>query len=147
MQPWASYYDVSVISAIVKTKCLLWFFLNRKKWKLALIQKWRVIRERVYNKNHGKWYTLWHLLFTTAQIGTFSYKKAWQIEAYVVAYMKLRTNLQLIIYNEFLFITLVQTTLTWNIPIHILGFWDLFTCRRRIYTQKCFCVVSFCGPD
>ena len=57
-------------------------------------------------------YTVYQLYYSPLpKLEHFLIKNLDQLYPYVVAYMKLRTNLQLIIYNEFLFITLVQTTL------------------------------------
>ena len=57
-------------------------------------------------------YTVYQLYYSPlSKLEHFLIKNLDQLYPYVVAYMKLKTNLQLIIYNEFLFITLVQTTL------------------------------------
>ena len=65
----------------------------------------------------------------------FLIKNLDKVYPYVVAYMKFRTNLQLIIYNEFLSTTLVEVTLVLRYVI--------FTFE----TSKGFIVVGFGGHE
>ena len=73
----------------------------------------------------------------------FLIKNLEQLYAYVIAYMKFRTNLQLIIYNEFLCITLVELTLIWSDNKYFKRFRDSFLILPKIdQSTKYWCVIK-----
>ena len=65
----------------------------------------------------AKFNALSTLLLSIYWIWTFSIKNLDKLYPYVVGYMKSQPNLQLIIYNEFLYSTLVEVTLKETIQV------------------------------